>query len=103
MQIKANIKQKLKVETYSTTSGEKKKQTIIVETTDQYPKKIAVQIDPSKVNIENLTYVNISINIESKEYNGKWYTNIYGWKVEAVEPPKVEEVEDNEIIDDIPF
>lgn len=27
--------------------------------------------------------VNVSLNIESREYSGKWYTDVIAWKVDA--------------------
>ena len=30
--------------------------------------------------------VNLSFDIESREYQGRWYTSIRGWKAEKVDP-----------------
>lgn len=63
------------------------KQEFIVETNDQYPKKICISMMGDKIN-ELRKYsvgaeVKVSLNIESREYNGKWYTNVSAWRIEA--------------------
>ena len=30
--------------------------------------------------------VNLSFDIESREYNGRWFTSIRGWKAEKIDP-----------------
>jgi hypothetical protein len=62
------------------------KQDFIVETQEQYPKKICCTAWGDKVE-ELKKYkdgdgVKISINIESREYNGKWYTDIKAWRID---------------------
>ena len=58
----------------------------ILETEGQYPKKIAVTL-PNEDLINKAsqlslnTKVSIDVNIESREYNGKWFTEIKAWKI----------------------
>ncbi len=85
MQIQAKIVQILPLQTGTGRNGEWKKQDIIVETFDQYPKKICVSIWGNKIDNNILQMDNnldISVNIESREFNGKWYTDIKAWKIE---------------------
>jgi len=66
-------------------NGQWKKQDIIVETEGQYPKKVCVSIWGDKINENNLktgNMLNISFDVESREYNGRWYTDVKAWKVE---------------------
>jgi hypothetical protein len=73
-----------------TTSGEGKNgtwrsQDYVLETADQYPKKVCFnlfndKIDQFHVAIDDV--VNVSFDIESREYNGRWYTSIRAWKVD---------------------
>lgn len=69
----------------SKTGNAWRKQEYILETGGQYPKKICVsiwgdKIDQFSINAgENLT---LGVDIESKEYNGKWYTEIKAYKVD---------------------
>jgi hypothetical protein len=63
------------------------KQEFIIETNDQYPKKICISLMGDKINELRKyavgTEVKVSLNIESREYNGKWYTNVSAWRIEA--------------------
>lgn len=58
------------------------------ETIEQYPRKIAFEafgdnrIANCQVN-ENEVY-NVSFDVESREFNGRWYTKASAWKTELV-------------------
>ena len=65
-------------------NGSWRKQDYILETQGDYPKKICFTVWGEKIDefaIKKDEEVNVSINLESREYNGKWYTDIKGWKV----------------------
>ena len=84
MQLQAKLIQVLPMQTGVGKNGEWKKQDIIVETGDTYPKKISVSIWGNKINESVLQIGNqldISFDVESREYNGKWYTDVKAWKV----------------------
>lgn len=87
MQIKVKLTQILPLQTGVGRNGEWKKQDIIVETTDsQYPKKICISIWGDKINPAQLQTGNdlvVDFDIESREYNGRWYTDVKAWKVEV--------------------
>jgi hypothetical protein len=63
------------------------KQEFVVETQETYPKKICIGMMGDKTNelgkfrVEDT--VKVSLNLESREYNGKWYTNVNAWRIEA--------------------
>jgi hypothetical protein len=62
------------------------KATAIIETEGQYPKKIAVTLPNeeliSKVaSLQLNNKVAIDVNVESREYNGRWYTELKAWRV----------------------
>lgn len=85
MQLTAKLIQLLPLQTGTGKNGEWKKQDIIVETDGQYPKKICISIwgdkaDPSMLQVGN--NLNIQFDIESREFNGRWYTDVKAWKVE---------------------
>ncbi|WP_346237614.1 DUF3127 domain-containing protein [Niabella insulamsoli] len=67
------------------TGNEWRKQDIIVETGGQYPKKVCISIWGDKINEQVLqtgNMLNISFDVESREFNGRWYTDVKAWKVE---------------------
>lgn len=89
MQITAQLTQLLPLQTGSGNKGEWKKQDIIIETHGQYPKKICVSIWGDKINESILRIGNeltIDFDVESREYNGKWYTDVKAWKIELSKP-----------------
>ena len=86
MELKAKLIQLLPLQTGTGKNGEWKKQDIIVETEGQYPKKVCVSIWGDKINTSQLQIgknLQISFDIESREYNGRWYTDVKAWKIEA--------------------
>ena len=87
MQLTAKLIQILPLQTGSGKNGEWKKQDIIVETDGQYPKKICVSVWGDKINADHLKVVNklkIDFDVDSREYNSRWYTDVKAWKVEMV-------------------
>lgn len=85
MQLIAKLIQVLPQQTGMGKNGEWKKQDIVVETDGQYPKKICVSIWGDKASESVLQVGNmldISFDVESREFNGRWYTDVRAWKVE---------------------
>jgi hypothetical protein len=88
MQLTAKLIQVLPLQKGAGKNGEWKKQDIIVETDSQYPKKVCVSIWGDKINESQLrigVQLKIDFDVESREYNGRWYTDIKAWKVETAE------------------
>jgi hypothetical protein len=68
--------------------GDWRKDSFIIETNDQFPKKVHITYFNNKVDINNFKIsdeIKVSINIESREFNGKWYTDVSAWKIEATQ------------------
>jgi hypothetical protein len=63
------------------------KQDFVIETTDQYPKKVCFSAWGDKAaQVKGLLpglSVKVSFNAESREFNGKWYTDLRIWKLET--------------------
>lgn len=70
----------------SKSGSEWKKQEYVLETHEQYPKKICFQLFGSdrieQAAIREGEELVVSVDIESREYQGRWYTNINAWKVD---------------------
>lgn len=104
--VKGRIDQVLKPESGTSKAGKEwSKQEFVIETTeDQYPKKVCFTLFGDKVSlIQGLAVgqeVEVSFNMESREYNGRWFHNINAWKIEsaannnAPEPPPEFRMED---------
>lgn len=74
----------------SRTSGKEwKMQAYVLETQEQYPRKVHFEIfgdDRIKANpcrVDDI--VTVSFDLESREFNGRWYTSVRAWKVETGE------------------
>ena len=66
-------------------NGMWRSQDYVLETADQYPKKVCFNLFNDKIDqfpmaIDDM--VNVSFDVESREYNGRWYTTVRAWKVD---------------------
>ena len=63
------------------------KQEFVIETNEQYPKKICISAWGDKgtqvAQIPVGTSVKVSVNIESREFNSKWYTDVRMWAIQV--------------------
>ncbi|WP_315819285.1 DUF3127 domain-containing protein [Paraflavitalea speifideaquila] len=62
------------------------KQEFILETADTYPKKVCIAVWGDKIDMSGVTpgaQVTVSFDVESREFNGRWYTDVKAWKVVA--------------------
>ena len=62
-----------------------KKQEYVLETNDNYPKKVCFDLFGDKADqfrAEIGDDVVLSFDLESREYNGRWFTSVRGWKLE---------------------
>ena len=84
--IEGRLVQILSAQEGQSTRGAWKKQDFILETTEQYPKKVCICCWNEKTDELSKYQLNdnlkVSVNIESREYNSKWYTDIKAWRIE---------------------
>ena len=70
--------------------GPWKKQELIIETVEQYPKKVCLLCWNERVNDANSFFVGqtikAQISIESREFNGKWYTDVRAFRFDLEQP-----------------
>ena len=65
-----------------------KKKEYVLETQETYPKKVHFDLFGDKADKYPLTVgqtVKLSFDIESREYNGRWFTSIRGWQAEPID------------------
>lgn len=93
MEIKGKVKNVLPVESGEGKNGKEwKRQDFIIEFMDgEYSKILALtaRTDNTLKAVNDLKSgmdVKVQFNIESREYNGKYYTNANAWKIEASVP-----------------
>ena len=63
------------------------KQEFVIETQDQYPRKVCFNFWNEKAGVlktlQEGDLVKVSFNAESRDYNGRWYTDLKAWKLES--------------------
>ncbi|MDR0370731.1 MAG: DUF3127 domain-containing protein [Prevotellaceae bacterium] len=88
MEISGKIVAILPIATGEGRNGVWRSQDYVLETMEQYSRKICFNLFGDKIDLYPLALndeVTVSIDIDSREYNGRWYTNIRAWKVEKKE------------------
>ena len=87
MEIQGKVIQVLAPASGTSKSGNAwKKQEYVIETHDQYPRKVMFMLfgdraDQYKAEVGQ--EVIVSFDLESREFNGRWYTDVRAWKMEA--------------------
>ncbi len=87
MEIIGTLIQVLTPQTGTGKNGQWKKQDFIIETTDMYPKKVCLAAWGDKIDISKFSLgqtVKASFDVESREYNGKWYTDVKAFNLQLV-------------------
>lgn len=89
LELSGKVIQLLSEQTGTGKNGQWSKQDFIIETEEQYPRKVCFSAWGEKVtlikSLKTGTLVKVSFNVESREFNGKWYTDLRLWKIEAPE------------------
>jgi hypothetical protein len=90
LEISGKVIQILPMESGEGRTGQQwKKQHFVVEFMDgNYPKKLCIMLWGDKTDLLKKVQpgadVKVSFNVESREYNGKWYTDVKAWRVESL-------------------
>ena len=68
--------------------GEWKSKTYVIETQEQYPKKMAFDVFGAdrlaQFNIQSGEVINVSFDIDAHEYQGRYFNQIRAWNVTKV-------------------
>ena len=88
--VKGKLIDILPVQTGSSARGEWKKLDFVLEVPDdQFPKKICFTLFNDKTEMVKESDKNreleVSFNLEGREYNGKWYHNVNAFKIDRIE------------------
>jgi|688.fasta_scaffold107805_2 hypothetical protein len=83
------VVKKLPVEKGTSKTGVNwQKQTVVLETNGEYPKKIAMSFFGNTADeigkVKEGDFLDCNIDIESREYNGKYYTDVKCWKFKVL-------------------
>ena len=102
--------------------GEWQRQEVIFEMPQEFSRKVCVTFFNKESEVARLkegAAYTVSVNIESREYNGRWYTDVRAWRIQPKQqepaaaapmpdmPPIVEEPSyastPSQEVDDLPF
>ncbi len=89
MEVKGKIIQKFDLQSGTSKAGNPwKKQNYLLETLDSFPRKIYFDFfgdraDQFPLNVGDM--ITLSFDIECREYQGRYYTDIRGWKAEKID------------------
>ena len=89
MEIKGKIIQKFDLQSGTSKAGNPwKKQNYLLETLEGIPRKIYFDFFGDRADQFNFNVgdvINLYFDIESREYQGRYYTDIRGWKAEKID------------------
>lgn len=89
MEVKGKIIHVLPEVTGTSKAGNQwKKREYVLETLENYPKKVHFDFFGEKADQFPLNagdVITLSFDVESREYQGRWYTSIRGWKAEKAD------------------
>ena len=103
--------------------GDWQRQEVIFELPQEFSRKICVTFFNKPADVERLkegAAYTVSVNVESREYNGRWYTDVRAWRIQPKQeqapaaapapemPPFMEEPQFTSTastaeVDDLPF
>ena len=105
MEINGKIIELLPEKSGQSANGTWRKQEYILETTRQYPKKVCFMAWGDKIDqfaIKQGESLVVSVDLESREYNGRWYTDVKAWKVSRHGTPDYSQSQPQSNMDEVP-
>lgn len=121
LQITGEVVEVLEEKSGTSKNGPWRKQDFILETDGQYPKQVCVTQwgdDIEEFDVREGERLTAHIDIQSREYKGRWYTDVKVWRVErpeegggrdgagpglSDEAPDYDQFEEEAADDDLPF
>ena len=115
MELTGKITHVLAEKSGTSSRGGWRKQEYVVEIPGDYPKSVCFMVWGDKIHQFTITEgetLTVRIDLESREYNGRWYTDVKAWRIERANesqhaggddaPPPIDEAPPV-FDDDIPF
>jgi hypothetical protein len=92
MEIEGTIHRVLPVVKGQSARGEWQKQEIVIEQPGDYNRKVCLSFWGDRVmdaaKLREGDKVNVSVNLESREYNGRWFTEVRVWRIQQQQQPQ---------------
>ncbi|MEM9172686.1 MAG: DUF3127 domain-containing protein [Pseudomonadota bacterium] len=114
MELSGKITSVLPEKNGTSARGPWRKQEYVIEIPGDYPKQVCFMVWGDKIDqfkIEEGQELTVHIDLESREYNGRWYTDVKAWRVtksdsqpgDSAPPPPADNAPPPVFDDDIPF
>ncbi len=111
MELTGKIIEVLPEKSGTSARGPWRKQEYVIEIPGDYPRKVCFMVWGDKIDelkIGDGEELTVHVDLESREYNGRWYTDVKAWRVERSgqdgdTAPPVREEPPPPTDDDIPF
>jgi len=117
MEITGKLIKILPLQTGQGRNGEWRKQEFVIQTDGPYPKSVCFTMWGNLIDsapLEENSSIKVSFDAESREFNGRWYTDLKAWRVEKTEQGTTQPANDDFIdaqpevfpddnTDDLPF
>ena len=114
LELTGNIIAVLPEKSGTSSRGPWRKQEYVIEIPGDYPKKVCFMVWGDKIdqfNVAEGESLTVYFDLESREYNGRWYTDVKAWRIERPEaqgdmpdtPPPPDDAPPPDFDDDIPF
>ncbi|MDR0955115.1 MAG: DUF3127 domain-containing protein [Rikenellaceae bacterium] len=91
MEIEGTIHRVLPVVKGQSARGEWQKQEVVLEQPGDYNRKVCLSFWGDRVmdaaKLREGDKVTASVNLESREYNGRWFTEVRVWRIQQQQPP----------------
>jgi len=84
MEMTGKIVQILPEKSGNSARGGWRKQEYVIEIPGDYPKNVCFMVWGDRIDqfqIQEGQELTVSIDLESREYNGRWYTDVKAWKI----------------------
>jgi hypothetical protein len=88
LKISGSVSEILEAQTGTSQRGEWRKQDFILDVPGEFVKKICITVWGDNIDRFALKVgesVTVSIDLQSREYNGRWYTDVKGWRLERIQ------------------
>lgn len=115
MQLTGKIIHVLDEQTGTSKRGPWRKQEYVIETPGEYPKPVCFMVWGDKIDefgIKEGQELTVEIDLQSREYNGRWFTDVKAWRVQPTadaggnnEQPPIDSYHEEpaDFDDDVPF
>ncbi|MCS6935468.1 MAG: DUF3127 domain-containing protein [Chitinophagales bacterium] len=92
MEVTGKLIHILPAQTGTGKNGPWRKTEFVVETEEKFPRKICLSAwNELSTQVEGYpigTKLQVSFDLNSREYNGRWFTDVKAWKIDAQGEPK---------------